>query len=152
MTEDATENEVSDEEFTNNVANILDRQHAEELEEQAEADDLNDESDEEITKMDMLKTHNPDAIEKLCREIENRLIEPANKRKQANDDVKAILSDGEAKGLNREAIKLAHKFLLWDNHKRDSFIASFQLYLSAHGYNMQQDLFFDPSYSAVAGK
>jgi uncharacterized protein (UPF0335 family) len=154
-----TEKSVSDEEFRQNIVDIQNRQKAEKeaeasgsLDEHGEADDLNDEDVEEeedtaeVSLKDVLASQELGELEKICRDIETQLEGPAATRKRANEQVKAILSEAETHGMNREAVKLAHKFLKWDNTKRDSFIASFQVFLSAHGYNMQQDLFYTEEY------
>lgn len=153
--------------FDGDVEEILKRQQAEqrqidsenfELEGYEESDELGSEENEEHkettgpTKFDLLKAHNPQKLEKACREIENKLIEPANKRQQANADVIAILSEAETKGFNREGIKLAHKFLKWATEKRDSFIGTFQIYTKAMGYSITGDLFYDSQYSEITSK
>jgi hypothetical protein len=136
MSED--KKEVSDEEIRKNIVDIQNRQKAEKeaedsgsLDDHGEADDLNDgdiedeEDTAEVSLYDVLASQDRSELEKRCQDVEKQLEGPAATRKQANDQVKAILSDAEAHGMNREAVKLAHKFLKWDNSKRDSFIATF---------------------------
>lgn len=139
--------DVSDEDFATEVGKAQSASDVDDfnLEGQDESDELettsSDEDDDGMSRAELLKAQNPETIKSLCLEIEEGLTGASNGRKSANDEVKAILSNGEARGLSRDAIKLGHKFLQWDQRKRDGFVTGLQAYLGANGYDLQADLF-----------
>lgn len=100
-----------------------------------------DPANQEDSLADRLKDADPHEIEKAILKIESDLCDIEERRSSASADITATIAEGEVLGLNKEAIKVGHKYVNWDNKKRDSFLNTLVSYLRAHGHHMQKDLF-----------
>lgn len=64
-------------------------------------------------------------------------------RKAINQEVSAIYTTSEAKGLNKKGVKAALKYLDLSDSDRDAFLLTFRLIMEAMGSPIQKDLFLD---------
>lgn len=64
-----------------------------------------------------------------------------NERQSINDDIAAIRSKLESKGIKKAAFDMAMRYLNWEPEQREGFDIAYAIVREAGGLSIQEDLF-----------
>jgi len=95
------------------------------------------------TRVEQLLKNNQPELKMHIVGMVKTLNEKQAARTAINQEIVAVLSNSEAKGMNRKGVKAALKYLDLSESDRDAFLLTFRIVLEAMGKPIQQDLFLD---------
>lgn len=94
-------------------------------------------SDDQVTLVDN------DVIRKYINNVMDSVIEKKKQRKAINEEVQALYTEAESKGINRKALKAALSRYELSEEEREAMDFSYALCCNAKNIQFQSDLFDD---------
>lgn len=85
--------------------------------------------------------HNLSEIKKAVKEALNNVTQLRADRADINDQIAAIRSALEAKGIKKAAFDMAFRYLSWDPEDREGFDIAYAIVREVGGLPMAEDLF-----------
>lgn len=96
-------------------------------------------ADEKKTAGLAVSGHNMEKLEKDITTGVEKIEKLKLQRTSVNEKIAAVRSDLEAKGIKKEALDMAMKYLNWDDDKREGFDLAYSLVRNAMGSPLKTD-------------